>query len=73
MIKLLLTPGVKKAAFLIDLPKLETNNDTADTFTQFYHDLVYFCRKMTLQRDVINRLSTFDFSKTKNLAFVHSM
>jgi hypothetical protein len=59
--------------FLIDLPRFQESDRLRNESPQFYLDLVYFCKAMGLQEDVIDRLSGFDFSKAKPLAFVHTM
>jgi hypothetical protein len=57
---------------MVDLPrKSATANDKG--FTLFYEDLIYFLKAATLHDNVIEGLSEFDFSKTADLAFVHTM
>lgn len=41
--------------------------------TFFGKELIHFLEAMGLQQDVVQSLYKFDFSETKDLAFVHSM
>jgi hypothetical protein len=57
---------------MVDLPR-KSGTANGEGFTLFYEDLVYFLKAATLHDAVIGRLSEFDFSKTADLAFVHTM
>jgi hypothetical protein len=60
--------------FLIDLPRLE---DPAvhppQTPTGFYTELVYFLQATGVGEKMVASLSNYDFSKTSDIAFVHTM
>jgi hypothetical protein len=56
--------------FLIDLPKLESPN-LEQTF--FLEELLYFCSEQNIPLSVINELVSYDFSETKQMAFVHTI
>lgn len=56
--------------FLIDLPKLETPNPEQ---TNFMQELVFFCNEQTIPAKVINDLVHYDFSATREMAFVHTI
>ncbi len=57
---------------MIDLPRKSTNADSEGP-ALFYEDLIYFLKATTLEDNIIAKLSEFDFSKTVDLAFVHTM
>lgn len=60
--------------FLIDLPRSDKDAQiTRDNMTFFGKELVHFLEAMGLQQEIIDSVYKFDFSKTKGLAFVHSM
>lgn len=56
--------------FLIDLPKLDTPNPEQTLFMQ---ELVFFCNEQTIPVQVINDLVHYDFSATREMAFVHTV
>lgn len=61
-----------QSAFLIDLPK--SVKQTSDIpKTDFYNNMVYFLKASTLNVSIISKLEDYDFSKTENIAFVHTM
>lgn len=60
--------------FLIDLPRNSGGQRTdPGDLTPFAKELIHFLTAMTLDQKVIDSLRKFDFSRTANLAFVHSM
>jgi hypothetical protein len=63
--------NIVQSVFLIDLP--EKDGSTSDCSTSFYKDLVYFLKASTLHENIIRKLEDFDFSKTSQFAFVHTM
>ncbi|KAL2785476.1 tyrosyl-DNA phosphodiesterase-domain-containing protein [Aspergillus keveii] len=68
------TGGImENSVFLIDLPKRDPTVPTTDSKTNFYTDLVYFLKASTLHDNIIAKLKDFDFSKTAQFAFVHTM
>lgn len=58
--------------FLIDLPRME-NPATHHQPTRFYTELVYFLQATGVAEKMVASLSNYDFSKTSELAFVHTM
>lgn len=68
------TGVMENMVFLIDLPRLTEDQDSArKTMTMFGQDLVYFLEAMGLDQKVIESIHKFDFSRTQNLAFVHTI
>ncbi|KAL3448542.1 tyrosyl-DNA phosphodiesterase-domain-containing protein [Aspergillus insuetus] len=68
------TGGImENSVFLIDLPKMDPTVPTTDSKTNFYTDLVYFLKASTLHDNIITKLKDFDFSKTAQFAFVHTI
>ena len=67
---------MENMAFIIDLPRLpqtqiQTRDDSDQTF--FARELIYFLRAQGLDPSIIQSLHNFDFSATKDLAFVHTI
>ncbi|KAL6235992.1 hypothetical protein BDW75DRAFT_123752 [Aspergillus navahoensis] len=62
---------MENSVFLIDLPKKDAS--TSGDSTSFYRDLVQFLKASTLHVNVIAKLESFDFSKTAQFAFVHTI
>lgn len=61
-----------KICFLIDLPRLPAGQ-TADLSTQFGIELAYFLAALGLEQKIVDSLKKYDFSRTTNIAFVHTM
>lgn len=60
--------------FLIDLPRLEDPAASPpQTPTGFYTELVYFLQATGVGEKMVASLSNYDFSKTSDIAFVHTM
>ena len=65
---------MENMVFLIDLPRLPDNRQTPTTeLTAFGKDLVYFLQAMGLEETVVQSVHRFDFVRTKDLAFVHTI
>ncbi|KAI9872499.1 MAG: hypothetical protein M1830_001548, partial [Pleopsidium flavum] len=65
---------MENTVFLIDLPRIARHDGTSrDSMTLFGKELIHFIESMGLQQEVIESIYNFDFSGTKDLAFVHSM
>ena len=64
---------MENSVFLIDLPRLEGQKQLKSDLPQFGQSLLEFLESMTLSPDVIDGVLKFDFSKTKGLAFVHTI
>ncbi|KAL3495591.1 tyrosyl-DNA phosphodiesterase-domain-containing protein [Aspergillus germanicus] len=68
------TGGImENSVFLIDLPKRDPTVLTKESETNFYTDLLYFLKASTLHDNIIAKLKDFDFSKTAQFAFVHTI
>ena len=68
------TGVMENMVFLIDLPRLPGHRQTAKAeLTSFGNDLIYFLHAMGLEETVVQSVHNFDFSKTKELAFVHTV
>jgi hypothetical protein len=65
--------------FLIDLPRLSppaaTHASAARNHapTRFYTELVYFLQATGVGEKMVASLANYDFSRTANIAFVHTM
>ena len=65
---------MENTLFLIDLPRHPKGCRTSpDDLTFFGEELIHFCQAMGLQTDVVNSIYGFDFSGTKDIAFVHTI
>lgn len=66
---------MENTVFLIDLPRLppKTTTSASPTITNFGEDLIHFLEAMGLERSIIDSMHHFDFSATKDLAFVHTI
>ncbi|KAL8799338.1 MAG: hypothetical protein Q9182_005982 [Xanthomendoza sp. 2 TL-2023] len=66
---------MENTVFLIDLPRLSADKSVAlgDDMTDFARDLIYFLQAMGLEQTIIDSIRRFDFSATKDLAFVHTI
>jgi hypothetical protein len=62
---------LENSLFLIDLPRLETGRSQAQT--QFLSSLLIFLRAQQFPENVINGVEKFDFSRTMDIMFVHSI
>ncbi|KAI4115255.1 MAG: hypothetical protein LQ345_004116 [Seirophora villosa] len=68
------TGVMENMAFLIDLPRLPTPQPTSQRkMTDFGNDLIHFLQAMGLEKSIIESLYHFDFSATRDLAFVHTI
>ena len=68
------TGVMENMVFLVDLPRLpDGDRITTEQLTQFGQDLVYFLRAMGLEESMVNSIFGFDFSATKDTAFVHTI
>jgi len=66
--------AIENTVFLIDLPRHRKGHEAlAEDLTFFCKELVYFCEAMGLQPEIVNSLYDFDFSATKDIAFVHTI
>lgn len=58
---------------MIDLPRLAPGVKAEEPNTNFKEELVYFLKASKLRDDAVKALDEFDFSKTAQYAFVHTM
>lgn len=65
---------MENTVFVIDLPRKDNGaRCSADDLTFFGKELIYFCKAMGLQPEVVDSLYNFDFSATREIAFVHTI
>lgn len=65
---------MENMVFLIDVPRLpKGQRATAEDMTFFATELIYFLEAMGLEQTIIDSMYNFDFTKTKDLAFVHNI
>lgn len=68
------TGVMENMVFLIDLPRLSATKETPrGNMTGFARELIYFLEAMGLEDSIIQSIHNFDFSKTEDLAFVHTI
>ena len=72
------TGVMENMVFLIDLPRIFTNANLVEKpqermMTSFGMNLVKFLDAIGLYKQITQHLTNFDFSRTKDLAFVHSI
>ena len=65
---------MENMVFLIDLPRLPgSQRTTKEELTFFGRELIYFLEAMGLERSIIESVYCFDFTATKDIAFVHTI
>ena len=65
---------MENSAFIIDLPRLDEEQSTAEEeMTFFGQELIYFLKAMGLDSTIIESIRRFDFSATRDIAFVHTI
>ncbi|KAK1236935.1 hypothetical protein MKX08_007883 [Trichoderma sp. CBMAI-0020] len=73
------TGVMENMVFLIDLPRLDhpasTHASTARSYapTRFYTELVYFLQATGVGEKMVASLANYDFSRTADIAFVHTI
>lgn len=68
------TGVLENLVFLIDLPRLpDSQRGSKDSLTQFGKELLYLLEKSTAPTDAIEGILSFDFAKTQDIAFIHSV
>ena len=66
------TGAMENVVFLIDLPRLAETGDPQE-MTRFGWELIGFCKALGLDDSIVQSLHKFDFSATRDLAFVHTV
>ena len=65
---------MENMVFLIDLPRLaEGQRTTKEDITFFGRELINFTKSMGLEQSIIDSMYNFDFTATKDFAFVHNI
>ena len=65
---------MENMVFLIDLPRLpKDHRTTAEDMTLFGTELIYFLEATGLEHSIVDSIYHFDFTETKNLAFIHTI
>ncbi|KAL1649173.1 hypothetical protein SLS58_001747 [Diplodia intermedia] len=65
---------MENTVFIIDLPRLPEGQVTSeDDLTPFGQELRHYIQSVTHRPNLCNSLLKFDWSRTKHLAFVHSL
>ena len=65
---------MENMVFIVDLPRLPSGQHTTrEHMTFFGRELIYFLEAMGLERSIIDSVYNFDFSQTKDIAFVHTI
>lgn len=65
---------MENMVFLIDIPRLPSGQrTTADSMTFFGTELIYYLEAMGLEHTIVDSIYNFDFTATKDLAFVHNI
>lgn len=66
--------NMENMVFLIDLPRLPGSQRTKiEDLTVFGRELIYFLEAMGLERSIVESVYSFDFTATKDIAFVHTV
>ena len=66
------TGTMENMCFIIDLPRLP-ETEQVEKLTFFGEELVYFLNAQRLEKSIVNSLYKFDFSNTRNIAFIHTI
>ena len=65
---------MENTVFLIDLPRLgKGRRTTVEEMTFFGTEMICFLEALGLERSIIDSIYHFDFTATKDLAFVHNI
>ncbi|KAK8188753.1 tyrosyl-DNA phosphodiesterase-domain-containing protein [Phyllosticta capitalensis] len=65
---------MENTVLLVDLPRLPEGQSTKEEdLPPFAKDLLHYLREMGLRERLLGSLLRFDFTRTKDLAFVHSL
>ena len=65
---------MENTTFVIDLPRHSNGQKTTSLdITGFGRELCYFLKAMGMEEGVMENVMNFDFSRTKQLAFIHSI
>lgn len=65
---------MENSVWLIDLPRLPDSATTKiEDLADFGKELMYFVKKQGLPQDAMDGILNFDFSATKDIAFVHTV
>jgi hypothetical protein len=65
---------MENTVFIIDLPKHSDEQKKASSHSSaFCRELCYFLKAMEMEEAVIKNIMNFNFSRTANMAFVHSI
>ena len=65
---------MENCVFLVDLPRLPPGKRVASQdLNSFARELIFFCKAMGLEQSILESISTFDFSATNDLGFVHTI
>ncbi|KAK4554341.1 hypothetical protein LTR86_008549 [Recurvomyces mirabilis] len=68
------TGVMENSVFIIDLPRLDEEvKATKDGLTDFGCELMHFLEKQGMYQDVMDGVLKFDFSATRDIAFVHTI
>lgn len=67
------TGVMENMVFLIDLPRLTDTKGAMEKMTGFAQELIYFLQAMGLENSMVESIRNLDFSKTEDLAFVHTI
>ena len=66
------TGQMENSVFLIDLPRLKIGVQVDTDLPPFGKEVLYFLEQQTVDQDFRDGVLNFDFSATKNMAFVHT-
>lgn len=65
---------MENMVFVIDLPRLsDSHRTTAENMTFFGRELIHFLKALGLEQSIIDSIYNFDFTATKDLAFIHTI
>lgn len=65
---------MENMVFIVDMPRLPKGQCTkAEDMTFFGKELIYFLEAMGLEQSIIDSMYSFDFTLTKDVAFVHNI
>ncbi|KAK7529672.1 tyrosyl-DNA phosphodiesterase-domain-containing protein [Phyllosticta citribraziliensis] len=66
--------NMENSVFLVDLPRLLDGHTTSEeNMTFFGKELIRYLRYVDMRPAIVQSLYKFDFSRTRDIAFVHSM
>ncbi|KAF2759129.1 phospholipase D/nuclease [Pseudovirgaria hyperparasitica] len=67
------TGAMENLVFMIDLPRLQSQQTNEEALPPFGQEFLYFLRRLGIDNDICQKLLKFDFTETKKFGFTHTV